>query len=147
MAAQQPVTKPSGLAWRLVRDNLISETQAQRSIEEAQGKRLPFVQYLVETKILDGRQIAMAACQEFGVPLLDLDAVDLLSLPVRLVDEKLVRKHRALPLLKRGNHLFLAVSDPTNVQGLDEIRFNTGLATDAILVEEEKLALAIERTL
>jgi type II secretory ATPase GspE/PulE/Tfp pilus assembly ATPase PilB-like protein len=61
-------------------------------------------------------------------------------MPFTLVDEKLIRKHRALPIHRRGNRLFLAVSDPTNDRALEEIRFNTGMATDAILVEEDKLA-------
>ncbi len=107
-----------------------------------QGK--PFVRHLVEQKLLDSRHIAIAASHEFGVPLLDLAALDLSTLPLNLVDERLIRKHHALPLLRRGNRLFLAVSDPTNDQALEEIRFNTGLATDAILVEEDKLNATIE---
>jgi type IV pilus assembly protein PilB len=136
--------KPSGLAWRLVRDRLLSEDQASTASTEALRQRQPFVQYLVEQKILDSRRIAIAASHEFGVPLLDLAAIDLADLPLSLVDEKLIRKHRALPLHRRGNRLFLALSDPTNDQALEEIRFNTGLATDAVLVEEDKLAKAIE---
>jgi type IV pilus assembly protein PilB len=97
--------------------------------------------------MLDSRRIAIAASHEFGVPLLDLAAIDLADLPLTLVDEKLIRKHRALPLFRRGNRIFLALSDPTNDQALEEIRFNTGLATDAVLVEEDKLAAAIDRAI
>ncbi len=147
MATNQTAVKPSGLAWRLVRDQLVTEAQVQTAYQEALKHRQPFVQFLVENKILDSLRIAVAAADEFGVPLLDLDAVDPRELPVNLVDEKLVLKHRALPIFRRGNRLFLAVSDPTNHQGLDEIRFNTGLATDAILVEESKLKAAIERAI
>ena len=135
MATNQTAVKPSGLAWRLVRDQLVTEAQVQTAYQEALKHRQPFVQFLVENKILDSLRIAVAAADEFGVPLLDLDAIDPRELPVNLVDQKLVLKHRALPIFRRGNRLFLAVSDPTNHQGLDEIRFNTGLATDAILVE------------
>jgi len=147
MASIQTVRKPSGLAWRLVRDKLISEEQAQNAYTEALKQRQPFVQYLVEKMHLDSRRIAVAAADEFGVPLLDLDAIDFHDLPMNLVDEKLARKHRALPVLRRGNRLFVAVSDPTNHRAQDEIRFNTGLATDAVLVEEAKLAVAIEKAL
>ena len=147
MATNQTAVKPSGLAWRLVRDQLVTETQVQTAYQEALKHRQPFVQFLVENKILDSLRIAVAAADEFGVPLLDLDAVDPRELTVNLVDEKLVLKHRALPIFRRGNRLFLAVSDPTNHQGLDEIRFNTGLATDAILVEESKLKATIERAI
>jgi type IV pilus assembly protein PilB len=147
MATSQTAIKPSGLAWRLVRDKLISEQTAESAHGEALRNKQPFVQYLVEQKILDSERIALAAANEFGVPLLDLNAVELLDLPLNLVDEKLVRKHRALPIFRRGNRLFLAVSDPTNHQALDDIRFNTGLATDAVLVEEAKLAAAIEQAI
>ncbi|QVL51059.1 MAG: type IV-A pilus assembly ATPase PilB [Thiocapsa sp.] len=145
MATDQTAkNKLSGLALRLVRDNLISEREAIAAYDDATRRRQSFVSYLVEQKLLDGRKIAVAASHEFGVPLLDLHALDLLNLPVNLVDERLVRKHRALPIFRRGNRLFLALSDPTNDQALEEIRFNTGLATDAVLVEEDKLKAAIE---
>ncbi len=147
MATNPTTMKPSGLAWRLVRDRLITEDQAAVAATEAMRHRKPFVQYLVEQKMLDSRRIAIAAAHEFGVPLLDLSAIDLADLPLNLVDEKLIRKHRALPLFRRGNRIFVALSDPTNDQALDEIRFNTGLATDAVLVEEDKLAKAIEHAI
>jgi type IV pilus assembly protein PilB len=147
MATSQTEIKLSGLAWRLVRDRLISEEQAQSAYRDALSQQQQFVQHMVEREILDSRRIAIAAADEFGVPLFDLSAIDLLDLPLNLVDEKLVRKHRALPIYRRGNRLFLAVSDPTNHRALDEIRFNTGLATGAVLVEEEKLATAIEKAI
>ncbi len=147
MATNQTTMKPSGLAWRLVRDRLLTEDQAASASAEALRHRQPFVQYLVEQKILDSRRIAIAASHEFGVPLLDLSALDAVDLPTNLVEEKLIRKHRALPLFRRGNRIFLALSDPTNDQALEEIRFNTGLATDAVLVEEDKLSAAIDRAI
>ena len=147
MATTQSTIKPAGLARRLVRDQLISEERAQSAYAEAVKLHLPFVQYLVDQEILDSRRIAIAASEEFGIPLLDLAAIDLEYLPANLVDEKLVRKHRALPIFRRGTRLFIAVSDPTSHQALDEIRFNTGLVTDAVLVEETKLATAIEKAM
>jgi type IV pilus assembly protein PilB len=144
MSSEQSEINPAGLARRLVRDNLLSEHQAKAAHADASSRRVPFVQYLVDEKILDSRRIAVAASQEFGVPLLDLDAIDLLEIPFNIVDEKLIRRHRALPLYRRGSRLFLAISDPTNVLALDEIRFATGLAADAILVEQDKLTKAID---
>jgi len=147
MAKEAVTLKPSGLAWRLVKDQFISEFQMQTAYQEARSKGRTFVQHLVEEKILDSRRIAVVAAQEFGVPLLDLDAFDLSALPLNLVDERLINKHRALPLMRRGNRLFLAVSDPTNEQALEEIRFNTGLTTEPILVEDAKLGAAIHQAI
>jgi type IV pilus assembly protein PilB len=147
MATAQPKLNVSGLAHRLVRDDLLTEETAQKALKQAQTQRTPFVSYLVEHKILDSGVIARAASQEFGVPLFDLDVLDLEQAPIALVEEKLVRAHRALPLFKRGNRLFLGVSDPTNIEGLDQIKFHTGLSTEAIIVEEEKLARTIDSAL
>ncbi len=144
MATPQTQIRLSGLANRLINDNLLSSGDAEQAYQAALKERVPFVQYLVANGILDAHRIALAASQEFGVPLLDLNAMELSDSPTRVVEEKLIRKHRSLPLFRRGNRLFLAVSDPTNHQGLDEIRFNTGLATEAVLVEEDKLSHAIE---
>jgi len=147
MSTEQAQMLPSGLTRCLVRDSLLTQEQARTAHIEAARRHQPLIQYLVAEKVLDSRSIAVAASQGLGVPLLDLDAIDRQVMPLRLVDEKLIRKHRVLPILKRGNRLFLAVSDPTNDRALEEIRFNTGMATDTILVEEAKLAAAIEQAI
>ena len=144
MATTSPITRLSGLARRLVQDGLLSEEEANAATAEAVSEKRPLVSHLVKKGLIKSRDIAIAASQEYGVPLFDLDAIDPAHMPSGLVEEKLVRKHHALPLIKRGNRLFLAVSDPTNHQGLDEIKFHTGLTTDAVLVEESKLSAAID---
>jgi type IV pilus assembly protein PilB len=147
MATTKPQLNLSGLARCLIQDNLLTEEQAQHAFEESLKKKTPFVTHLVTNNILNSLDIALSASRGFGVPIFDLEVIDLDVLPRELVAEKLVRTHHTLPLFKRGNRLFLAVSDPTNHQGLDEIRFSTGLASEAILVEEEKLAKMIEKVL
>ncbi len=147
MATSNPVSQLSGLAKRLVSDGLLAEEIASQAQEKALKEREPFVSYLVSNNLLDSVAIASSACQEFGIPLFDLGAMDVDSSPISLVDEKLIRQHRTLPLFKRGNRLFVAVSDPTNLQALDEIKFHTGISTETILVEEDKLSKAIEQVL
>ncbi len=147
MATTKPKLKLSGMARGLIQDDLISEERAEAAFAEALKQRAPFVTHLVENQLLNSLDIAISASRSFGVPIFDLDAVDLDVLPRDLVDEKLIRAHHMLPLFKRGNRLFLAVSDPTNHRGLDEIRFNTRLTSEAILVEEDKLTRLIEQAL
>jgi type IV pilus assembly protein PilB len=137
----------SGLALRLVRDNLLSSVDAEKIQAQALSSKTSFVSQLVESKKVDGATIARVASDAFGIPLFQISALDLESAPIKLVDEKIIKRHRVLPLFKRGTRLYVAVSDPTNVAALDEIKFNTGLGTEAILVEEEKLAGAIEKCL
>jgi len=147
MATPNPQMNLNGLARKLVLDGLLSETDALKAQEQAQKKKIPIVSYLVAQKLMGSKELATAASHEFGVPLLDVAAVDIDPDVVRLVDEKLVRQHHGLPLFKRGNRLFIAVSDPTNLTALDEIKFHAGLNTEAILVEEDKLQLTIEKAL
>ncbi|QYZ65648.1 MAG: general secretion pathway protein GspE [Gammaproteobacteria bacterium (ex Lamellibrachia satsuma)] len=147
MATTKPKMNLSGMARGLIQDDLISEERAEAAFAEALKQRTPFVTHLVENQLLNSLDIAISASRSFGVPIFDLDAVDMDVLPRDLVDEKLIRAHHTLPLFKRGNRLFLAVSDPTNHQGLDEIRFNTRLSSEAILVEEDKLTRLIEQAL
>jgi len=147
MTKTQPTVNLSGLARCLIQNKLLSEQEAEKAFQQALKMRTPFVSHLVEQKILNSREIAETASIEFGIPFFDLEALDMEVAPVELVEEKLLRKHHALPLVKRGNRLFLAVADPTNHQGLDEIKFNTGLASEAVVVEEDKLSRYIERAL
>ncbi len=147
MATASTATNLSGLALRLVRDNLLSPTDAERIQAEALSKKTSFVTQLVESKKLDSTTIAKVASEDFGIPLFEINSLDLEMAPVKLVDEKIIRRHRVLPLFKRGTRLFVAVSDPTNLQALDEIKFHTGLGTEPILVEEAKLAVIIEKSL
>ncbi len=135
----------SGLAGRLVAEGLIESEQAREALKQAALQRTPLVSYLVETVGVDSFRLAEVASQEFGVPLFDINAFAKDSLPAELVDVGLVLKHHALPLFRRGNRLFIAVSDPTNLSAIDEIKFHTGINTDAVLVEETALAKAITK--
>ncbi len=144
MATVNPSVNLGGLARRLVLDNMLSEQEARKAHEQAERQKTPFVSYVVENKLVSASEIASTASHEFGVPLFDLATLDIESAPIQLVSEKLIRKHHALPLYKRGNRLYLGVSDPTNLRALDEIKFHTALVAEAILVEEDKLAKAIE---
>ncbi|MCG8523349.1 MAG: type IV-A pilus assembly ATPase PilB [Pseudomonadales bacterium] len=137
----------TGLARRFVDDGLLDEETAKDAFLQASQNRIPLITYLTQNQLADSSKLAFSAAMEFGVSVMDLDAFLPEMMPEKVVDEKLLRKHNALPLYKRGNRLFIAVSDPTNIQALDEIKFNTGLSTDAILVDDAKLRAAIDRYL
>lgn len=134
----------SGLARRLVDDKLLEEHVARDASEEAAKTRVHFVTHLVQNNLATSIDVANSAAEEFGTPLLDLTALDPESIPKNMIDEKLVRANHAIPIFHRGNRLFVAVSDPTNRKGLEEIGFQTGVATEEILVEENKLTAFIE---
>ncbi len=137
----------SGLARKLVLDGFLDEAAAADHFQKALAKKQAFVPYLVENKLVASRDIAQAASHEFGIPVIDLNAMEIDIETIKLVKNELIKKHHSLPIFKRGKRLYIAVSDPTNLQALDEIKFATQTNTEAILVEEDKLAKIIEKSL
>ncbi len=139
MAATASQSNFAGLPRRMVQDGIISEEQLREATDGAKKAKMTLIAYLVNEDLADARAIAVAASHEFGVPLLDLDAVEIDLDVVRAVDQKLINKHRVLPLVKRGQRLFLGISDPTNLQAIDDIKFATSLRVEPVVVEQDKL--------
>ena len=139
--------KLSGLPRRLVQDGILDEQTLADAAGEAKSKKSGLVAYLVDNELADAARVAVAASHEFGVPVLDLDAFDLDLDAVRAVDQQLIQKHRVLPLVMRGKRIYVAVSDPTNLQALDEIKFQTNLRVDPVVVEQDKLVEHVGRAL
>jgi len=138
-------TKPLvGLARRLVKDGYFSAQVAHIALEKAQSVQKPFISHIIAEELISNYNAAFAASDEFGLPLFDLDVLNIQSIPEGLVDEKLILKHRALPLIQRNKKLSVAISDPTNIGALDDFKFHTGLSTEAIIVEEDKLQQTID---
>ncbi len=135
----------SGLARQMVLAGVLDEKTAQQAQVQALRNKSSLVTYVVQNKLAKGRAVAELASEQFGVALLDLAALDKESVPQDAVSEKLARQHRVLPLAKRGNKLYVAVSDPANHQAISDIQFSTGLTTEAILVEDDKLGDAIDK--
>ncbi len=131
----------------LIKDGLLSANQAEIYNAQAQKKQTPLLSYLVINNLIDSQQVAIKASQAYNFPFFDLDAIELQSLPIHLTNEKIIREHHILPLFKRGETLFIASSDPTNFQALDDIKFQSQLHPEIILVDEKKLFKAIETLL
>ncbi len=139
--------KLSGLSRKLVNDGLLDEEKAITALKSAHDEKISFTQYLVNNNVLSASKIAMEASNEFGLPVFDLDVLDTESVPRDIVDDKLIIKHHAVPLFKRGNRLYIGISDPTNLAAIDDIKFQTGTNSEAVLVEENKLTKFIEKVL
>jgi type IV pilus assembly protein PilB len=135
----------TGLAKQLVVTELLNEKAAQQAFQQARRDKVSLVSYLVQNKLVKALILAEMASDQFGIPFFDLRSLDKDSQPKGLVSEKLIRQHQALPLWRRGNKLFVGISDPSNHQAITDIQFNTGLTTEAILVEDDKLSDAIEK--
>jgi type IV pilus assembly protein PilB len=130
----------TGISARLVADSVITAEQAQTAIREASKKKISLISYLSQALDIDSYELAEIASTEFGVPLLDLSAIDRSTFPDKLVSAALMSKHQTIPIFRRGNRLFIALADPTNIAALDEIKFATGISTEAVVVDERVLA-------
>ncbi len=137
----------SGLARALVQHGRLPENVAEELTLQARNHGSGFIEQLVTSRRMSTLDVAEFASRTFGLPLLDLEALDTGALPLDLVDKKLMRERRVLPLRKRGNRLAVAVSDPSNTQVLDEVKFQTSMSIDAIVVEDDKLRAVLTRVL
>ena len=140
------ISLPS-LARRLISEGLLEETDAQGAVKQAHANKIPLISQIVNDNLVSGYAIAKLNSDMFGIPVIDIDAIDMEHVPLEAISEKLIRQHRVVPLLKRGNRLFVGVSDPTNEKAIEEIRFSSGGNVEVILVEDDKLTNAIENTL
>jgi len=135
----------NGLARSLAQSGLIEPEKAQQAMEIAKNEKTSFISIAVKKGFVDALEVAKLASTEFGLPLLDLAAFDAELLAKDIVSNDLVEKHKVLPLFKRGNRLFIAQSDPSNITAIDEIKFNTGMNVEPIVVEENKLSALVEK--
>ena len=137
----------TGIARRLVLDGAIDDVAARQALAGASAAKQPITAFLAEKRLVAPSQLAAANSIEFGVPLIDATAFDPSQSAIKFISEALVRKHQVLPLYRRGNRLFVGISDPTNTSALDEIKFQTNLAIEPILISEDQIQRCIEQWL
>ncbi|MDF0535135.1 type IV-A pilus assembly ATPase PilB [Shewanella sp. A32] len=136
-----------GLSTLFIRKGLLDESRLAEAVAQSRKSKQSLVTTLVASRLLSARTIAELCYEEYGTPLLDLAEFDISSIPEEFLNRKLIDKHRCLPLFKRGNRLYIATSDPTNIAALEDFQFSAGLHAEAILVEEDKLAKALDKVL
>jgi type IV pilus assembly protein PilB len=137
----------SSLLSALTKHNLVPGEMVDKISSDFIQQNKPFVRYLVEDKNFNAENIASILSRSFGYPLIDLNSFDTTLVPEGVRNEKLIRKHNALPLYLRGKVLFVAMSDPTNLDALEEIQFNTGFSTELVLTNEQCLSTFIDKVL
>lgn len=136
-----------GLSTLFIRKNLLSEEQISSAISISRKKHTSLVSTIIQQQLISARTIAELCYEEYGTPLLDLNEFDVAAIPDEFLNRKLIEKHKCLPLFKRGNRLYIATSDPTNIAALEDFQFSAGLHAEAILVEDDKLSKALESVL
>ncbi|WP_267176089.1 type IV-A pilus assembly ATPase PilB [Marinicella marina] len=140
-------TMVTGALRRLVQNGKIEMEAAAEANETARKQKIPLFTYLIDNNMVDAADLCDAASNEYGVPILDVNAIDMSLLPKGLVSENLIEKHQVLPLFLRGKKVFIGISDPTNVKAIEEVRFHTNLGVEPVLVNQNSLQTAIEEAL
>jgi type IV pilus assembly protein PilB len=135
----------SGLARTLVQQQVLRPDQAVAVQTKANTDKTKFIDSLIVSGTLSASNLAKLSAEKFGHPLLDLNSLDHTLIPKDLIDKKLMLECRALPLGKRGNRLSIAISDPTDLESLDRIKFAAECTIDAIVVEHDKLVKLIDK--
>jgi len=145
MATHAATRNISGLARALAQHGVVTEHEAETMQTQAQTAGVAFVEQMLVGKRMSALQLAVFASRAFGVPLLDLTGFDLDGVNKEYVDLRMAQTRRVLPLHRRGNRLYVATSDPANLQALEEVRFKTNLVVEPVVVEDDKLASAIAK--
>ena len=145
MATHAATRNISGLARALAQHGVMSESEAEALQVQSQSSGISFVEQVLSGKRLSAHQLAVFASRAFGVPLFDLSGFDFDQLNREYFDTRIAQTRRVLPLHKRGNRLYVATSDPANLQALDEVRFKTNLVVEPVVVEDDKLAQTIAK--
>ncbi|HQU79744.1 MAG TPA: type IV-A pilus assembly ATPase PilB [Azonexus sp.] len=139
MSATPQASPLSGLARALVQAGRLKEAEAEQLLIQANHEKRSLIEQIIASQKISSLDLARFVADTFGYPLLDLAVYDETHIPGNAIDRKLIATHRVIPLNKRGNRLSVATADPTNLRALDEIRFQTGLGVDPIVVEHPKL--------
>ncbi len=147
MAQTKPKIMLNGTLKKLIASSVLTEEAAIDAVETSKKRRIPLFTYLVENDIAPANELAYISSQEYGVPLFDISVMDLKSLPLKLIEEKLIHKHNVLPLYQRGSKLFIAIADPVNVTAIEEVKFHTNMAVEPIVVPHDTLVSTIDEAL
>lgn len=139
------ITSMSGLARALLQAGRISAQQADALHKKSASEKTPFIDVLLQSGTVDARSLAIFCSETFGYPIIDFSALNLQILPEKIIDIKLMQSQRVFALAKRGNKISVAISDPTNTQSLDQIKFQTELAVEPVIVEHTHLLQLIEK--
>lgn len=135
----------SGLARALVQGGKITQTQAQELSARATQAKIQLIDQLIQSRAISARDLAHYCASSFSLPLLDLDALDISHLVDGVVDPKITTQHRVIGLKKREKRILVATSDPTNLQAVDQIKFQTQMPVDLVVVEHDKLLRLVEQ--
>jgi len=137
----------SGMARRLVSEGVLPEGDVRKAMADSAQHKATLGAWLLDRGLVDSGKLTQIASAEFGMPMMDVAALNPAAMPLDLISEALINKHQALPLFRRGKRLFVGIADPMQSHALDEIKFHSNCMVEPILVERSSLQRVIESLL
>ena len=137
----------SGMARRLVSEGALPEDEVRKAIVDSGQKKVTLTTWLLDHTSVDSADLTRIASIEFGMPRMDVTALNPKIMPLDLISEALISTHQALPLFRRAKRLFVGIADPMQSRALDEIKFHSNCMVEPILVERAALRRVIESVL
>ncbi len=134
-----------GLARALLQAGRLSAMQAEALQKKSVHDKLAFIDVLLASGVIDARALASFCAETFAYPLMDVAALNIDALPAKVIDNKLMQAQRVIALAKRGNKMSVAISDPTNLQALDQIKFQTESTVEPVIVAHDALLQLLAR--
>jgi type IV pilus assembly protein PilB len=132
-------TPMSGLARALTQAGRLTPAQADALQKKSVADKVQFIDSLVSSGLIDSRGLAVFCAETFGYPIMDLQTFNVALLPPKVIDDKLMQAQRVIALAKRGNKMSVAISDPTNTQALDQIKFQSEASVEPVIVPHDAL--------
>lgn len=129
----------------LVRENLITVQQLQQAqmAQKQTGGRLG--QSLTKLGIIDENELTGFLSKQYGVPSINLSEFDIDPEVIGLVPKEVAEKHMVIPVNRAGSTLILAMSDPSNIFAIDDIKFLTSYNVEVVVASENQIQGAIEK--
>ncbi|BBI61595.1 hypothetical protein HSBAA_29010 [Vreelandella sulfidaeris] len=137
-----------GIAQRLVKHGLLTDAQASTAGTTASDLEISLLQHVIESGLVDPIQATLAAGWEYGLPVVDLEALRLNTLPPASdYPIKVLQNLNVLPLARHGHRLTVAVPYPATLTQLDELQFATGLSVEGVLAPVDQITVALNNYL
>ncbi|WP_090186235.1 MULTISPECIES: type IV-A pilus assembly ATPase PilB [unclassified Duganella] len=134
-----------GLARALMQAGRLTAVQADALQKKSVAEKQAFIDVLLSSGAIESRALAAFCAETFAYPLMDVNALNIDALPPKIIDNKLMQSQRVIALAKRGNKMSVAISDPTNTQALDQIKFQTESTVEPVIVAHDALLQLLAR--
>ncbi|HEX3530797.1 MAG TPA: type IV-A pilus assembly ATPase PilB [Thermoanaerobaculia bacterium] len=145
VAARRQPQQPDKLGDLLVKSGKISQMQLQEALnlQKDQGGRIGT--NLIKLGFLTDRQLVEALSEQFKVPSVDLNSMEVDESVVKIIPADIARKYTIFPVAKAGATVTVAMIDPTNVFAMDDVKFMTGYKVEPVVASETAIRSAIDR--